>query len=48
MGWVRVKIQFGIIGAVDLRLRGSRKKIQENGFGGWCRNFMDEGIDGNT
>ena len=30
MGWVRVKLQFAIIKAVDLRLRG------------WCRNFVDK------
>jgi len=27
MGWVKVRIQFAIIKAVDLRVRGSRKKF---------------------
>ena len=32
MGWTRVKIQFAVIKAVDLRLRGSRKKFRSLGL----------------
>mmetsp|Transcript_18461 Transcript_18461/g.23887 ORF Transcript_18461/g.23887 Transcript_18461/m.23887 type:complete len:329 (-) Transcript_18461:131-1117(-) len=32
MGWVRVKLQFAIIRAVDLRLRGSRKRFRRMGL----------------
>ena len=32
MGWVRVKIQFGLIRAIDLRLRSSRKRIRGIGL----------------
>jgi len=32
MGWVRVKLQFAIIKAVDLRLRGSRKVFKRLGL----------------
>jgi len=32
MGWVRVKIQFALIRAVDLRLRGSRKRFRSLGL----------------
>ena len=32
MGWVRVKIQFAIMRAVDLRLRGSRKTFKKIGL----------------
>jgi len=39
IGWVKVKIQFAILRAVDLRVRGSRKKIHgmglEDGAGLW-------------
>ena len=27
VGWVKVRIQFAIIRAIDLRVRGSRKKV---------------------
>jgi len=32
MNWVRVRIQFALIRAIDLRLRGNRKKIHSFGF----------------
>ena len=30
--WVRVRVQFALIKAVDLRTRGSRKKWRSSGF----------------
>mmetsp|Transcript_17100 Transcript_17100/g.22593 ORF Transcript_17100/g.22593 Transcript_17100/m.22593 type:complete len:103 (+) Transcript_17100:238-546(+) len=32
MGWSRIKISFAVIKAVDLRLRGSRKKFRSLGL----------------
>ena len=32
MNWVRVRIQFALIRAIDLRLRGNRKKNHSFGF----------------
>ena len=30
--WVRVRVKFALIKAVDLRIRGSRKKWRSSGF----------------
>ena len=32
MGWVRVRVQFALIRAIDLRLRSSRKRIRGLGL----------------
>ena len=32
MGWIRVNLQFALIKAVDLRLRGSRKVFRRLGL----------------
>ena len=42
MCWVRIRLQFALIRAVDLRLRGSRMRFHGAGFSdgaGLCRMF---------